>query len=192
MGWLFRQKRDIEREFVQRVFVHSDGLFRFALRLSGSETEAEDIVQEALVKAFKAFERLRPGTNHRAWAYAIVRNTFISRVRKSNRLTSLEAPDAVPDRLGHTPETLFFGGGEGYRQGFEDEVLAALSKLAEVQRTAVVLCDIEGLSYDEIAEVLDCPVGTVRSRIHHARRRLRHELSGYAHAKGYGHVEKRG
>ena len=75
---------------------------------------------------------------------------------------------------------------DGFRHGFDDQVLAALDDLPEHQRTAVVLCDVEGMPYDDIAEVMGCPVGTVRSRIHHARRRLREGLATYARQQGIG------
>ena len=137
------------------------------------------------MKAFDAFGRLREGTNHRAWAFTIVRNTFLSRIRRAGREESLTDPAAVVDSLALSAPDLMARRSDGYRHGFEDQVLAALDSLSEPQRTAVVLCDVEGLRYEEIATVLDCPVGTVRSRIHHARRSLRVALTSYAARKGY-------
>lgn len=197
MGWFGRSKRgerggassDPSAAFVERVFVHWEALYRFALRLTGDEHEAEDVVQESLTKALAAFERLRDDTNHRAWIYTIVRNTFLSRVRKSGREQVLEDPVAVVDERAPGPDDALVRPDDGWREGFEDEVLAALQELPEAQRSALVLCDIEGLSYDEISHVLGCPIGTVRSRIHHARRRLRALLAGYANARGYTDVQ---
>lgn len=191
MGWFgLRTKRDAERDFMERVFVHWDGMYRYALRLTGSESEAHDLVQEAMTKALQHFDRVRPETNYRAWVYTIVRNTFVSRVRKGDRISLVEDIDlhaAEPEApTGSVMEVL---GQDRFKEGFEDEVLAALQQLPEVQRTAVVLCDIEGLDYEAIAHVLDCPVGTVRSRIHHARKRLKQVLAGYAQRRGYSHVE---
>ncbi|MBL8784380.1 MAG: sigma-70 family RNA polymerase sigma factor [Deltaproteobacteria bacterium] len=175
---------------MERVFVHWDGMYRYALRLTGSESEAHDLVQEAMTKALQHFDRVRPETNYRAWVYTIVRNTFVSRVRKGDRISLVEDIDlhaAEPEApTGSVMEVL---GQDRFKEGFEDEVLAALQQLPEVQRTAVVLCDIEGLDYEAIAHVLDCPVGTVRSRIHHARKRLKQVLAGYAQRRGYSHVE---
>ncbi len=194
MGWLRRasnhRQGEQEQAFLEQVFVHWDGLFRYAMRLTGSADQAEDLVQESLAKAFKAFGRLREGTSHRSWVYTILRNTFLSRVRKQGRELPLEDPGAVVDQ-GRAPiERAVVRAEDGYRHGFEDEVLAALQALPEGQRTAVVLCDVEGLSYEEIGHVLGCPIGTVRSRIHHARRRLRAALAGYADARGYDHAER--
>jgi len=167
------------------VFVHSDGLYRYALRLTADEHAASDLVQDALTKAFDAFERLSPDANHRAWVYTIARNTFISRHRKSGREQELEDPNLLP---GDEPDPLsrMARPSDGYRHAFDDDVLGALEELSEPQRTAVVLCDIEGLSYEEIAGIMECPLGTVRSRIHHARKKIRDTLasSGYAQKRG--------
>jgi len=194
LGWFgLRAKRDAERDFMERVFVHWDGMYRYALRLTGSEPEAHDLAQEAMTKALQHFDRVRPDTNYRAWVYTIVRNAFVSKVRKGDRLSLVEDIDvhaAEPEpTVGAVSELL---GQDKFKEGFEDEVLAALQELPEAQRTAVVLCDIEGLDYEAIAHVLDCPVGTVRSRIHHARKRLKQTLAGYAQARGFGHVENHG
>ena len=180
--WFFR-RRTKEREFVDKVFVHADGMYHYALGLTGDETEAEDLVQDVLARAYAAFERRRPETNHRAWVYTIMRNTFLTDLRKSARQTQLVNADEVVDDQSLDPDEVLTLGG---RHGFEDEVLAALESLSESHRTAVVLCDVEGMSYEEIGSVMDCPVGTVRSRIHHARRKLRVVLSEFARKRGLG------
>ncbi|MFO0745207.1 MAG: sigma-70 family RNA polymerase sigma factor [Myxococcota bacterium] len=192
MSWFgLRTKRDAERDFMERVFVHWDAMYRYALRLTGTEAAAQDLVQDAMTKALKHFEKVRPDTNWRAWVFTIVRNTFISRMRKSGRESFVEDTDKIaaePEApVGAALDAL--GGDQRFREGFEDEVLHALQVLPESQRTAVVLCDIEGLEYEEIAHILDCPVGTVRSRIHHARKRLKVALAGYAAARGFRNVE---
>jgi len=198
VGW-FGNKRsargrnqDVEQAFVAHVFAHWEGLHRYAVRLSGSEHEAEDLVQEALTKAFQAFDRVREDTNYRAWVFTILRNAFLSRVRKSGRELPLEDSVSVVDDAGGALDHALVRQDDGWRHGFEDEVLAALGELPESQRTAIVLCDVEGLTYDEISHVLGCPIGTVRSRIHHARRRLRSTLAGYANARGYADAEQAG
>ncbi|MCC6621456.1 MAG: sigma-70 family RNA polymerase sigma factor [Deltaproteobacteria bacterium] len=196
MSWFgLRKKRDAERDFMERVFVHWDAMYRYAFRLAGTEAEAQDLVQDAMAKALKNFDRVRPDTNWRAWVFTIVRNAFISRMRKLGRESLVDDADKIAadaerslDRpVGSALDAL--GGDQRFREGFEDEVLHALQALPEAQRTAVVLCDIEGLEYEEIAQVLDCPVGTVRSRIHHARKRLKAALVDYARARGFGHAE---
>jgi len=186
-------KRDAERDFMERIFVHWDGMYRYALRLTGNESEAHDLVQESMTKALTHFDRVRPDTNYRAWVYTIVRNAFVSRLRKGDRLTLVEDIDLHAAETEPAPGTIMeILGTEQFREGFEDEVLAALQELPESQRTAVVLCDIEGLDYEAIAHVLDCPVGTVRSRIHHGRKRLKQALAEYARARGFGDVEEHG
>lgn len=187
---LFRRKRDPESEFLDTVFVHADGLYRYALRLCGDDTVAEELVQDTMTKAFRAFGNLRAETNHRAWVYTILRNTFISRCRKAGREEELTEPERVVDHRMASAEQRMVTPEDGYRHAFEDEVLMALRSLPEHQRTAIVLCDIEGMRYEEIADIMGCPVGTVRSRIHHGRRRLRKTLAEYAHHKGYGKVDE--
>lgn len=167
------------------VFVHADGLYRYALRLAGDADAAADLVQDALVSACDAYDRLRPDTNHRAWVFTILRNRFLSRMRRAGREEELSEPDRVPDSA---PDALdrMVRQEDGYRHGFDDHVLLALGSLSEPQRTAVLLCDVEGMRYEEIAIVMGCPVGTVRSRIHHAREKLRQALEVYARTQGYG------
>lgn len=179
-----------------QVFVHHDAMYRYALRLSGSEAEAHDLVQEAMAKALKHFDRVRPDTNHRAWVFTIIRNTFISRIRKTSReslVDNIEEAEVLSiEAEAPTGAAIAALGGDRFKEGFEDEVLEALQALPEAQRTALVLCDIEGLEYEQIAQVLDCPVGTVRSRIHHGRKRLKVALAGYAAQRGYRDVESHG
>ena len=186
MSWFRRERDDREARFMDAVFTHSDALYRYALRLTGDSDVAADLVQDALTRAYDAFDRLRPDTNHRAWAYTIVRNLYLSRLRRAGREASLDEPDEIVDEGAVGALSALVRRDDGYRHGFEDQVLAALSALPEAQRSAIILCDVEGLRYEDIAGVLGCPVGTVRSRIHHARKRLRLVLSGYARERGYG------
>jgi RNA polymerase sigma factor (sigma-70 family) len=166
----FGRRRKDEGDFAADVFCHVDGLYRYALRLCRDEGLAEDLVQETLLNAYKAFHRVREGSNHRAWVYTILRNAFFSKKRKEKRQprteSSIDLDTIVVPYHRLKPD----------EAGFGDDVFQALRNLSEPQRTAVLLCDVEGFSYDEISVVLDCPVGTVRSRIHHARKRLRDEL----------------
>ena len=189
MGWLPRLKPGLDRQrrFLDEVFPHADGLRRYALRLAGDDAAAMDLVQEALTKAYEGMDRVRPGTNYRAWVFTILRNTFLSGQRRAWRREPLREPQAVPAPSPPPPDGAAVAQRPGaWGQVFGDEVLAALDALSEPQRSAVVLSDIEGLTYQEIAAVLDCPVGTVRSRIHHARRRLRQDLAAYAAQQGIG------
>lgn len=161
-------------ELVQR---HQSQIYRVAYRLTGNHDDAEDLAQEAIVEAFRAFDRYQPGTYFDRWLYRIMSRTFIDIVRRRNRrpIVSLDAPMG-PE--GDPLVTLMGDSHEDPQQMTEDTDLegtiqAAMDRLPEEFRTAIVLADIEGLSYDEVANALRCPVGTVRSRLHRARQLLR-------------------
>ncbi|MCB9727691.1 MAG: sigma-70 family RNA polymerase sigma factor [Deltaproteobacteria bacterium] len=186
MAWFRRRTAAPDDAFVERVLAHGDALYRYAVRLTGDEDSAGDLVQEALARAVEAFGRLRPDTNHRAWIFTILRNAWISRLRRSGREAELAEPELLADEDAPDPAEGLVRASDGYRHGFEDQVLRALARLPETQRSAILLCDVEGMRYEEIAVVMGCPVGTVRSRIHHARRQLRGWLEEYARERGYG------
>ena len=186
--YLFFSARKKRSEFAQSVLQYSDGLYRYALKLSKNEDEAEDLVQETLLKAYKAYSRTRRDSNHRAWAYTILRNEFISRKRRPRREIPLE-PGIQAEHQEKNSDTVIPFKGE-WQQHVSDEILVALDQLGEVHRSVVVLCDIEGLTYDEIAQVMGCPVGTVRSRVFHARKQLRQHLKQYARDVGLEKIDE--
>lgn len=164
-------------ELVQR---HQTQIYRVAYRLTGNHDDAEDLAQEAIVEAFKAFDRYQPGTYFDRWLYRIMSRTYIDIVRRRNRrpVVSLDAPvgtegDPLVTLVGDTsqdPQQMT------ETMDLDGAIQAALDGLPQEFRTAVVLADIEGLSYDEVAGALRCPVGTVRSRLHRARQMLREAL----------------
>lgn len=166
--------------FEELLHRHLRSIHRVAYRLAGNADDAEDLVQEALVEAFRAFDRYQPGTYFDRWVYRIMTRTHIDRVRRRGRRpeTSLDAPvgssgDALVTLIGDTrddPQRLT------EVTELDGPIQAALDRLPEEFKTAVVLADVEGLSYDEIAAAVGCPVGTVRSRLHRAREMLRHAL----------------
>ena len=168
-----------ERE-AERVF---PSVFGAALRLTRSREEAEDLAQEAIVRAYDAFERF-DGTNFKAWMLRIVTNLYINRYRQKQRggpTSSLDdewAMEPVADE-GETPDRALFDGLLGA------EVEEALNKVPDDFRIAVILSDIEGMSYQEIAETTDVPIGTVRSRLARGRSMLRRELTEFAMREGY-------
>ena len=181
------KKRTKERRFHRELMPHADALYQFALRLSGNEYDAEDLVQETFLKAFRALERLPEGSNYRGWLYTILRNGWLSRLRREGRVLYTDTP---PDVACHRPNPLLSitdGHTGDTDDRFDDVVLRALDTLSQVQRTAVLLSDVEKLPYQEIARILDCPIGTVRSRIFHARRALRNALVHYALEEGVIH-----
>ncbi len=166
--------------FEELVLRHQSQIYRVAYRLAGNHDDAEDLAQEAIIEAFRAFDRYQPGTYFDRWLFRIMSRTYIDTVRRRNRrpTVSLDAPMG-PD--GDPLVTVIGDSKEDPQQmteavDLDGTVQAALDRLPEEFRTAVVLADIEGLPYDEVANVLRCPVGTVRSRLHRARQMLREAL----------------
>lgn len=177
--------QDKPRDFNDEALVHLDTLYSVALRLTGDPADAEDLVQEAVLKAYRAWDRYERGTNCRAWLLTILRNTFINEFRKRSKrprpvafetVEELSVFESVQDA---DPEGSFF------RHIVDDEVRRAIDELPEEFRTPVVLSDVEGLSYAEIAQVMGLPVGTVKSRLFRGRRRLQRRLYEYAVEMGY-------
>lgn len=178
--------RDRKAEFEAEALVHLDALFGLALRLTGGdEARSHDLVQEAVLKAYRAWDDFALGTNCRAWLMTILRNTFINEFRRARRRPSPVDFDDVAERSvfegldEEDPEGRFF------ERLIDDEVVAAIDELPDEFRVTVVLSDLEGLSYQEVAEVLEIPVGTVKSRLFRARRRLQEKLYSYAREMGY-------
>ncbi|KAA0225408.1 MAG: ECF RNA polymerase sigma factor SigR [Fimbriimonadales bacterium] len=180
MLWGKRSKRDQFERAVRGVF---PSVYNTALRMSRNREEAEDLAQETMVRAYEAFERF-DGRNLKAWLLRILTNLFINRYRKGQRepeIGTLETDDGpmdvVDDRA--DPAAELFDGLLG------EEVEEALKKLPEEYRAAVLLTDVEGLSYEETADALGVPIGTVRSRLARGRALLRSELLNYAKSRGY-------
>jgi RNA polymerase sigma-70 factor (ECF subfamily) len=164
---------------------HLQALFGAAMRLTRHVGDAEDLVQETYLKAFKAFEQFEPGTNCKAWLFRILTNTFINRYRRrvkerdilegNERVTAQHSFIHPPSkRASLDPETHVAD------QSFSDEILVALEKVPVDFRKVVVLSDIDGLPYKEIAARLDVPVGTVMSRLFRGRRILQESLRDFA------------
>jgi RNA polymerase sigma-70 factor (ECF subfamily) len=175
-------------EFEREAVPHMDILYNYALRMTSNRDDAADLVQETFLKAFRFWDKYEKGTNIRAWLFRIMKNSYINKYRKEtkepdtvdyddiqNFYQSIKAESADPNDL----QRKIFGG------LLEDDVARALEALPEEFRTVVILCDIEGLSYEEIAEFVDCPIGTVRSRLHRGRKILRGMLLKYARKHGF-------
>lgn len=169
------------------ALVHLDALYHVALRLTRNRAEAEDVVQEALLRAFRNFRRFNPGTNCRAWLFTIMRNVFLNRVRREGRevlegertlITAGVDSATAPEPAGNAEEEFF-------QTIVHGDVDRALQTLPLVFREAVILADLEGLSYREVADVLGCPVGTIMSRLSRGRHLLRQALSQFAREHGY-------
>jgi len=159
---------------------HSARVYRLSYRLTGNRHDAEDLTQEVFVRVFRSLGTYTPGT-FEGWLHRITTNLFLDQMRRKQRIRFDALPDDSGDRLA--------GGDPGPERVFEHlnldlDVQAALGRLTPQFRAAVVLCDIEGLSYEEIADVLDIKLGTVRSRIHRGRAMLRESLAHRAPGAG--------
>ena len=166
--------------FEAEVLPQLDTLYRVGRRLTGETADAEDLVQETLLRAWRGWGGFTPGSNVRAWLLTILRNTFVSRWRSRRKEgTAISLDDADPHAIykavgSQDPEGRFF------EQVVDAPVLAAVDALPPEFREALVLSDIEGLPYAEVAEVLAIPVGTVKSRLFRARRILQRRLHDHA------------
>ncbi len=177
--------------FAEQAMPYMSALYAAALRMTRNPSDAEDLVQETYLRAYRGFEGFHEGTNLKAWLYKILTNTFINQYRAKRRRPDQTELDDVEDfyifrRLGgieaadanRTAETEVL-------EGIPDsEVKEALEAIPEQFRIAVILADVEGFSYKEIAEITDVPIGTVMSRIHRGRRALQKALVEYAVAGG--------
>lgn len=164
----------VRGEFESTVLPHLDAMVRFArFLMRGNRAEAEDLVQDAVLRAFEAFPGFQRGTNLRAWLFRILRNTYVDRLRRHGRERELI------DRGADAPETgsaLRDFQAQARRECSTADLEATLDRLPAELRLVLLLVDGEGMRYDQVAEVVDCPVGTVRSRLHRARGLLRQEL----------------
>ena len=152
---------------------HSARVFRLAYRLTGNRHDAEDLTQEVFVRVFRSLDRYEPGT-FEGWLHRITTNVFLDQARRRRRIRFEALPEGYADRL---PGRLAVPEVGLDDQMFDPDIEAALAQLQPDFRVAVVLCDIEGLTYEEIAGVLGCKIGTVRSRIHRGRAQLRKALT---------------
>ncbi len=180
-----------QAEFADLAMVHMPALYTAALRMTRNPSDAEDLVQETYLKAYRAFGSFTEGTNLKAWLYKILTNTFINSYRAKKRRPEVADVEDVEDlylyrRLsGDQPAGLGRSAEEEVLEGITDtEVKAAIESLPESFRIAVLLADVEGFSYKEIAEITDVPIGTVMSRIHRGRKALQKALSEYGAAQG--------
>ena len=173
-----------------------DGLYSAAMRMTRNQADAEDLVQETYLKAYRAFGGFEEGTNLRAWLYRILTNTYINLYRARQRRPIETDVEDVEElylyrRLADDSGTLSRSAEDEALAGITDvELKEALESLPEAFRLAVVLADVEGFSYAEIAEITDVPKGTVMSRIHRGRKALEKALLPYAKARGLTEVSK--
>jgi RNA polymerase sigma-70 factor (ECF subfamily) len=177
--------------FEQEALPHLDAVYRFALRLTGSPADAEDLVQETFLRAYRSWDHYTLGTRAKSWLFTICRNAFLRQRQQENRRTEVvqqastpEAPLFMP-AYQDDPEGTFFTG------LVDQTILDHIDKIPPEFREVVLLSDLEGLSYAEAAAVLDVPLGTVKSRLFRGRKLLQQVLYDYAREAGVIHPPAR-
>lgn len=167
---------------------HIDSMYNFAYRLTFDEDEAKDLVQETYFKAFRFIDSFQEGTNAKAWLFRILKNSFINDFRKKSK---------EPSKVDYQEVETYYNSDDvdenitvdlridALQNMIGDEVSNALNSLDVDFRTVIILCDLEGFTYEEMAKILDIPIGTVRSRLHRARNLLKEKLKSYAQSMGY-------
>jgi RNA polymerase sigma-70 factor (ECF subfamily) len=182
------RRKAARTQFEKEALPHLDALYSAACYMTRHERDAEDLVQETFLKAFRHFDKYQPGTNCKAWLFRILTNTFLNKNRRSVREMSFLDEVDVGDTDGMSPREAtahLLDPEAGFMSRVvSDTVREALESLPPDFRMAVILADLQDFSYKEIAEVMDCPVGTVMSRIYRGRRLLQKKLLGYAVATG--------
>lgn len=180
-----------QNNFEIEALTHKDALYNYALKISQNVDDAQDLLQETYYKAYKNYHQFEKGTNSKAWMFMILKNTFINNYRKLKKepvKVDYDDIENIYDASG--PENdkknkLNNLNREAYNDLLDDELSSALSKLPSRMREVFLMCDLEGFTYEEIAEAVNIPIGTVRSRIHRARKLLYRELSDYAKVNGF-------
>ena len=178
----------LNTDFEKEAVPHMNSVYNFALRMTGDADDADDLVQETFLKAFRFFDKFERGTNCKAWLFRILKNSFINDYRKQTK---------EPDKVDYEDVQNFYETiksdeinsshyeHDAFTNLLDDEISKAIAELPEDFRTVIILNDIEGFSYEEIADFVDIPVGTVRSRLHRARKMLYSQLYDYAKEKGF-------
>lgn len=188
-----KKPRYSEREryaiFDSEFMPHIDSMFNFAYRLTNDEDDANDLVQDTYMKAFRFVNSFQKGTNAKAWLFRILKNSFINDYRKKSKQPAKVDYQEVETIYNSENEPQYNGTvdlrTETVQDLIGDEVASSLNGLPVDFRTVIILSDIEGFTYEEMAKILDIPIGTVRSRLHRARNLLKEKLRSYATNMGY-------
>ncbi|HOX04883.1 MAG TPA: sigma-70 family RNA polymerase sigma factor [Planctomycetota bacterium] len=178
------EKSDAKTDFERIALPHLDSVYRVARYMTRNDHDADDLVQEAYYRAFRAFHRFRADTNCKAWLLKILSNLNVDRFsRCSARFENVRYEDVQPF-MGTGEGDSLPDGGRSFSEGLDDEVSRAVASIPADFRIPLLLSAVEDLSYAEIARALRCPIGTVMSRIFRGRQMLKRQLAGYATANG--------
>src|ERR671912_577582 len=184
---------DTERQqiFDNEFMPHINSMYNFAYRLTLDPDDAKDLLQDTYLKAYRFIDSFQQGTNAKAWLFRILKNSFINDYRKKSKEPSKVDYQEVESYYNSedvdrqiTPDLRV----EALQDMIGDEISIALNSLDVDFRTVIILCDLEGFKYEEMAKILDIPIGTVRSRLHRARNLLKEKLSDYAKQMGYNNA----
>ncbi|WP_245683887.1 sigma-70 family RNA polymerase sigma factor [Rhodohalobacter halophilus] len=188
MASLSKEEIRKQEDFNEEIIPHLDALYNFGLRLTSDPNDAEDLVQDTIVKAYRFFDSYEKGTNAKAWLFRILKNSYINNYRKKSKKPQEVDYDEVASfyesiRAERTETSDMED--KMFRELIDDDISNALDEIPEDFRTVVLLCDVEDFTYEEIANMLDVPIGTIRSRLHRGRNLLKAQLMDYATKKGY-------
>ena len=175
-------------DFKKEALPHMAVLYNYAFRVTRNALDAEDLLQETYLRAYRFFNKYEKGTNCRAWLFRIMRNLFLNDCKKANSKPGIIDYVDVENFLENAKSDYMESTDlqeKVFSNLLDDDVTVALNSLHCDFKTVIILCDLEGFSYDEIAEFTRCPVGTVRSRLHRARKILGRKLSKYAKHRGF-------
>jgi RNA polymerase sigma-70 factor (ECF subfamily) len=179
---------DRQNEFQTVAMPHENALYNYALAIVRNSDDAQDLVQETYFKAYKNYHQFEGGTNSKAWMFMILKNTFINNYRKLKKEPAKVDYNEIEDiyeniKSNQTKDNNL--GLDFYQNLLDDDLADALEKLPVKMKEVFLLCDLEGYIYEEISDIANIPIGTVRSRLHRARKILQEELFGYAKINGY-------
>lgn len=180
--------------FETEIIPFTDALKSFALKMTNDLEDADDLVQDTLLKAYRFFDKFEKGTNAKAWLFQIMKNTFINNYRKTSKepnKVDFEDVQNFYENIKSEDVKMKHFEGDAFSDVLDDEIVNALSILPDDFRTIVFLSDVEGYTYEEIADFMDCPIGTVRSRLHRARKMLYALLYEYAQSNGFVKSQKK-
>jgi RNA polymerase sigma-70 factor (ECF subfamily) len=175
-------------EFKKEALPHMSVLYNYAYKNTRNELDAEDLLQETYLRAYRYFHKYKKGTNCRAWLFTIMRNQFLNDCKKNQRDAETIDYNEIENYLEYIKSDYIENSDlqeKVFSNLLDDDVTIALNSLHNDFKTLIILCDLEGLSYGEIAEFIQCPVETVRNRLHRARNILGRKLSHYAKFKGF-------